>query len=122
MDKSLFTADAPGKLQETSLGGSIDWAYIPNPLPNTWEMPAEVWALLVKAREELARLDGVGRYMPNYDLLLRPLQRREALRSSSLEGTIATPKQLLLFEIEPREPQSVNDPVNAWQEVWNYNK
>lgn len=122
MDKSLFTADAPGKLLQISLSGNIDWAYIPEPLPNKWEMPEQIWTLLVKAREELARLDGVGRYMPNYDLLLRPLQRREALRSSSLEGTIATPKQLLLFEIEPREPQSVDDPVNAWQEVWNYNR
>jgi Fic family protein len=51
-----------------------------------------------------------------------PLQRREALRSSSLEGTYATAQQLLLFEIEPREPKSINDPVNSWQEVWNYSR
>ena len=85
-------------------------------------MSNEIWDLLAQAREELARLDGVGRNMPNYNLLLRPLQRREALRSSSLEGTYATPEQLLLFEIEPREPKSATDPVNAWQEVWNYGK
>lgn len=75
----------------------------------------------MEAREALARLDGVGRYMPNYNLLLRPLQRREALRSSSLEGTYATPQQLLLFELEPREPKSPQDPANDWREVWNYN-
>lgn len=122
MDRSIFTANAPGKLWELSLEGSKDWAFVPKPLPKQWDIPTEIWALLVQAREELARLDGIGRYMPNYNLLLRPLQRREALRSSSLEGTYATPQQLLLFEIDPREPRSAADPVSAWQEVWNYSK
>ena len=60
--------------------------------------------------------------MPNYNLLLHPLQLREALRSSSLEGTYATPQQLLLFEIDPREPNSASDPVSSWREVWNYSR
>jgi Fic family protein len=122
MDRSSFKTTAPGQLRELSVGGHNDWGFIPDPLTDTWELPAEIVCLLVQAREELARLDGVGRYMPNYNLLLRPLQRREALRSSSLEGTYATPQQLLLFEIDPREPKSTNDPVNSWQEVWNYNR
>ncbi|MBD2369542.1 MULTISPECIES: Fic family protein [Leptolyngbya] len=122
MNKDLFVDGAPGRLWEISVEGRKDWAFIPEPLPSEWQVSTELWGLLVQAREELARLDGVGRYMPNYNLLLRPLQRREALRSSSLEGTYATPQQLLLFEIEPREPKSANDPVNSWQEVWNYNR
>ncbi|MGL5058477.1 MAG: Fic family protein [Microcoleus sp.] len=122
MDKAVFTANCPGELWEISVDGARDWAFIPAPIPEDWEISDEIWALLVQAREELARLDGVGRYMPNYNLLLRPLQRREALRSSSLEGTYATPQQLLLFEIDPREPKSANDPVSAWQEVSNYNR
>lgn len=122
MDRAAFTESAPGRLMEISVEDNKDWAFIPDPLPDKWEVSPDIWALLLQAREELARLDGVGRYMPNYNLLLRPLQRREALRSSSLEGTYATPQQLLLFEIEPREPKSVNDPVNSWQEVWNYNR
>jgi Fic family protein len=65
-------------------------------------------------------LDGIGRTLPNPELLLRPLQGREALRSSSLEGTHASPQQLLLFELEPREPRSKSDPANAWLEVSNY--
>jgi Fic family protein len=122
LDREIFKPCAPGKLWEISAEGIKDWAFIPNPLPNEWEMSTRLWDLLVQAREELARLDGVGRYMPNHNLLLRPLQRREALRSSSLEGTYATPQQLLLFEIEPIAPKSANDPVNSWQEVWNYNR
>lgn len=122
MDDTVFEADFPGRLWELSVGSGRDWAFIPSPLLDDWEISSEIWALLVQAHGELARLDGVGRYMPNYNLLLHPLQRREALRSSSLEGTYATPQQLLLFEIDPREPKSASDPESAWQEVLNYSR
>jgi Fic family protein len=122
MDKTLFVEGFPGRLWEISANGKLDWAYIPAVLPSDWPPSPEIWELLAQAREELARLDGVGRAMPNYNLLLRPLQRREALTSSSLEGTYATPEQLLLFEIDPKEPQSPNDPESAWQEVRNYSR
>jgi Fic family protein len=113
MDRSFFTEGFPGRLWEISANGKPDWAYIPEPLPTSWELSHDVWDLLAQAREELARLDGVGRAIPNYNLLLRPLQRREALTSSSLEGTYATPEQLLLFEIDPRDPHSPNDPESS---------
>ncbi|WP_017325024.1 Fic family protein [Synechococcus sp. PCC 7336] len=122
MDEDIFSGEFPGKLSKISTGDKQDWAYIPNPLPIKWNNSTEVWKLLALAREELARLDGVGYNIPNYNLLLRPLQRREALRSSSLEGTYATPEQLLLFEIDPKEPKSASDPMGSWQEVWNYNR
>lgn len=60
--------------------------------------------------------------MPAASLLLRQLQQREALRSSSLEGTFATAEELLVYELEPREPTSTADPVNAWREVFNYDR
>jgi Fic family protein len=122
MNPSIFSENAPGTLREIFLASSKDWAFIPHPLPAQWEPPPRILHLLVSAREELARLDGVGKYMPNYNLLLRPLQRREALGSSSLEGTYATPQQLLLFEIDPIKPKSTYDPVSSQQEVWNYNR
>ncbi len=120
MDKSFFNSNSLGKLKTIDIHDTSDYAFIPDPLPLTWQMSNELWPLLVNAKEELARLDGVGRHMPNYELFLRPLQQREALKSSSLEGTYATPEQLLLFEIQPREPKSSNDPVNSWKEVSNY--
>jgi Fic family protein len=52
--------------------------------------------------------------------LLQPLSKNEALHSSSLEGTHATPEQLLLFSLNPTEPKSVRDQSNAWLEVANY--
>ena len=99
-----------------------NWAFIPNPLPPRWAFAERLWPLLVKAREALGRLDGIGRTLPKPELLLKPLEKREALRSSSLEGTYASPKDLLLFEIDPKEPKSEDDPTNAWLEVSNHSR
>lgn len=120
MDKSLFSQNPLGKLVKIHIHDEQDWAFIPNDLPSEMDISQKIWPLLAEAREALARLDGVGRHMPNYGLLLKPLQHREALKSSSLEGTYATPEELLLFEMEPKEPKSQHDQVNSWKEVFNY--
>jgi len=91
-------------------------------LPPRWEWPEELWPALLKAREELARLDGIGRHLPNPQLLLTPLQNREAQRSSSLEGTYATPEQLLLFEINPTEVEVSGEQRQPVREVANYSR
>jgi len=121
MDKAKFTVNAPGRLVKLPPPDS-DWAFIPNPLPKTWSLPVTLWPQLMAAREAIARLDGVGRHMPNYELLLSPLQNREAIRSSSLEGTFATPEQLLLYSIDPKPPDTPSDPANAWREVYCYSR
>jgi len=120
MDRTLFTDSSLGKLIQITIQDSSDWAFIPDRLPQLLVISHDIWPLLAEAREELARLDGVGRHMPDYELLLKPLQQREALKSSSLEGTYATPEELLLFEIEPKKPKSKHDQVNVWKEVSNY--
>lgn len=121
MDRERFSSDAPGRLERIA-APVVDWAFVPDPLPPAWEFPAKLWPLLAEAKQELARLDGAGRHVGSVDLLLRPLQKREALRSSSLEGTYATPQQLLLYELSPRAPKGPDDPANAWREVWNYQR
>ena len=122
MEKSAFISASPGRLVPINVNEEDDWSFVPEPLPMEFELGTESWRLLLKAKEELARLDGVGRHLPNQKLLLRPLQQREALTSSSLEGTYASPEQLLLYGIDPREPSSATDPINSWREVYNYNK
>jgi len=122
MDKSVFNQDATGQVVELIVDGQQDWAFIPEPLPHEWAIPGELWPILADAREALARLDGLGKTMENYELLLKPLQRREALRSSSLEGTYTTAQQLLMFEIDPKNPTSEQDPVSSSQEVDNYSR
>jgi Fic family protein len=119
MDKSLFLPGAPGSL--VPIGAPApDWAFIPAALPRKWQIPSELVDLLVDARQSLARLDGAGRYLPTNTFLLRPLQQREALRSSALEGTFATAEELLAYGLEPKDPSSSTDPVNSWREVFNY--
>jgi Fic family protein len=119
VDRSLFGKDPPGELVRISTP-EPDWAFVPGPLPRDWAAPPELVPLLVDARQCLARLDGAARYLPANTYLLRPLQQREALRSSALEGTYATAEQLLLYGLEPKEPTSSADPANSWREVFNY--
>ena len=121
MDTSKFTQNKTGELVKVNIPPE-DWAFIPDALPPKWQFPVELWPLLSEAKESIARLDGIGRTLPNPELLLRPLQSREAIRSSSLEGTYASPQQLLLFQLQPRQPKSEKDPANAWLEVSNYSR
>lgn len=121
MDIKRFTGEKTGQLVEITVPNK-DWAFIPDPLPPKWVFPDSLTPLLVEARAELGKLDGIGRTLPHPQLLLSPLQNREALLSSSLEGTYATPEELLLFEMNPREPTSEDDPANAWLEVSNYGR
>lgn len=122
MDITRFTPEKTGQLVPVMTDDGPDHAFIPDPLPPKWEFPVRLWPLLAEAREQLARLDEKGRTVPNPSLLLDPLQKREALRSSSIEGTYATAKELLLFELAPREPVSRNDKANDWREVANYDE
>jgi Fic family protein len=82
--------------------------------------PGDIVAGIGEAKAKVALLEGLGRTLPNPAILLRPLASREAIQSSRLEGTHATPRELLLFEMEPREAKSGEKQVNDWREVFNY--
>jgi Fic family protein len=119
VDTERFGQAFPGSLVAIS---GPEWAFVPHNIPRRIELPSEVTSLLLEAHQSLARLDGAGRYLPGNSILLRPLQRREALRSSALEGTFATAEELLAYGLEPKAPTSSTDPTNAWREVFNYDK
>ena len=52
-----------------------------------------------------------------------PLQNpRQVLASSSIEGTYVTPEQLLLYELDPKEPKRGDNQAADWLEVFNYNR
>src|SRR5487761_554304 len=72
-------------------------AFLPDPLPPKWDWPGPLWKLLVEARKCLASLDGTGKHLPNPEILLHPLQSREAQLSSQIEGTTTDPQQQVLF-------------------------
>lgn len=119
MDVTQFTAGFPGELVRLADG---DAAFVPAPLPPDWRFPNELWPLLAEVKHLFGVLEGIGRVLPNPGLLLRPMEDREAIRSSRLEGTYVTPTELLLFDMSPLEPTSESDPANSQREVFNYRR
>lgn len=119
LDTTRFTKEAPGKTVPIDGGNH---SFVPLPLPPKWEFPTRLWPLLSEAKQQLGILEGIGRTLPNPAILLRPLEDREAIRSSRLEGTYVTARELLLFEIKPREAKSEGDAANDQREVLNYRR
>jgi Fic family protein len=119
MDAKSFIENSPGAIVAIHEGRI---AFVPDPLPPRWEFPPTLWPLLAEAKQQIGILEGIGRTLPNPAILLRPLADRESLKSSSLEGTYVTSKELLLFELAPRTARSENDPANDRREVLNYRK
>jgi Fic family protein len=124
MDKNEFISDKmTGELVALPNAPSdAAFAFVPNPLPPKWDWPSEMWPLLLEAKSRLSSLDGTGKHLPNPEIILQPLQGREAQLSSQLEGTITDPQQQVLFQADPRYPTSKYDPANAYREVWNYRR
>lgn len=120
MDIKQFTPEMPGDLIAVEGIRGASHAFLPARLPPAWQWPADMWPILLEAHKELARLDGIGKHLPDPNLLLRPLQKREAQRSSKLEGTFTNPQQQLLFELEPMAPSASDDTLSAFREVANY--
>lgn len=69
----------------------------------------------------LGELKGIGRTMPNPYLLIRPLQRKEAVASSNIEGTHTSLSDLFLFEAgadekgRPPDTREVHNYVRAME-------
>src|SRR5882757_7802025 len=122
MDSNLFD---PKRMTGTLVpisNADLKCAFVPGPLPPKWQWPESLWKPLIEARKSLSSLDGTGKHLPNPEILLQPLQSREAQLSSQLEGTFTDPQQQVLFEADPQYPTSKNDPNNAYQEVYNYRR
>lgn len=123
MDIEQFTEFKTGKLVSINDRPRGRWAFVPDPLPPKFHMTDRLWALLNEASRKIEKLNGLGSALPSPSLLLRPLQRREALTSNSLEGTYVTPKELLLFETEKAEALDLTTPnpkLADWLEVTKY--
>jgi Fic family protein len=117
VDASSFSKESPGALVPITDG---ELAFVPHPLPPAWEFPARLWPLLAEAKQYVGELNGIGSVLPSPMLLLRPLSDREAIQSSRLEGTYATPKELLLFELQPKDATTESARTNEFREVFNY--
>jgi Fic family protein len=112
MDRNGFGSAATGRLVPT-IGKRK--AFVPNPLPPEKLDLNSLLAALTEASQAVGELKGVGRTIANPMLLIRPLQRREAVSSSSMEGTYTTLSELFLFEAGAREAKREDN-----REVLNY--
>jgi Fic family protein len=106
-----FVADQQPFVVRTTDG---HWAFVPPPLPPVLDMSA-LAAPLVRASTAVGELKGAARLLPNPYMLVNALQRREALTSSAMEGTITTIDNLLL-----EEAQAQLKPDEDAREAFNY--
>src|SRR5688572_21250593 len=72
--------------------------YLPEPVPRELTLDLETVRLLAEAENALGHLEGLGRLLPQSDLLVGPFLTREALASSRIEGTNATLTEVLRAE------------------------
>lgn len=89
-----FTAAAPGRLVPTIQG---QHAFVPADLPPNIDMNG-IAVTMGDAMQAIGELKGACRRLTNPFILIRPLQRREALTSSAMEGTFTTEDELALAE------------------------
>lgn len=111
MDPAAFRDSPSGTLIPTSNGQQ---AFLPNPLPPVIDYAA-LAVPLSRTMQAIGELTAAGRGMTNPMLVIRPLQRREAIMSSAMEGTFTTADQLALAEADTAFPTDAST-----LEVLNY--
>src|SRR3954470_17570006 len=111
MDFAAFQRSPAGRLIPTTHGQK---AFVPNPLPPEIDCGGLIMEL-AETVHAVGNLTGISRQLANPYMVIRPLQRREALTSSSMEGTHASPDDLVLLESGGEQPVD-----EATREVLNY--
>jgi Fic family protein len=90
-------------------------AFVPPALPPDVQLTPTLVRRLSAADRAVGELSGLGRSLPNPELVSRALVRREAVLSSRIEGTLTSLSELALFEAErPAKPEG------DVREVFNY--
>lgn len=102
---------APGAYEVSLQGYEV---YVPDPLPPLLSTQAESNNRIEEATHLLGQVEMCRRLLPNADLLTYSSLRREAMASSTIEGTVASSDELVLFEVSHRSERE------AVREVANY--
>lgn len=115
-----FRGSATGELVPIAVdegGRRVEhFAFVPNQLPDTFNLAPRTWSAAADAAHRLGRLDALAKdLLPNPMLVARPTIRREAVSTSALEGTFAPAAEVLSSEIEHDLPRS-----QAVTEVLNF--
>lgn len=109
-------AESAGRFEENRDG---DTTFVPDPLPpDIYYDP--IVRLTDEARGRLSTLEGVGRILPNSNLLIRPYLAKEAVYSSRIEGTMASVMDMFRFDLERISKEY--EAKNRVREVYNYSR
>ena len=95
MDASLFGSESSGRLVPT-IGGAR--AFVPADLPPHVDL-VSIINEFGESSASLGGLSDIGSTIVNPHMVIRPLQRNEALRSSAMEGTFSTADDLVMAEV-----------------------
>ncbi len=97
-----------GQLEPIGSGPHPDeLAFVPAPLPRALPLSAELVYALDEANRAVGTLVGVAETLPNPQLLIGPLMRREAVLSSRIEGTVSSLSDLFQYEADRKEQGDV---------------
>lgn len=94
MDATLFGSGSTGRLVPTIQGAS---AFVPNPLPPEVDR-STLFDPYGEAMASMGALNAKITQLADPELIIRPLQKREALASSAMEGTFTTSDELALLD------------------------
>jgi Fic family protein len=115
-----------GQLIEVSTGPRRFLAFVPSPLPPHVAPTFHLMKEVESAGREMGELNGTALNLPQPQLLIGPLIRREAVLSSKIEGTQTDVLGLYEFEAKAqlagRLPLISDHRAADQQEVYNYVK
>lgn len=93
------------------------YTFNPHPLPPDLLLPISIYKQVEDTAHLLGQVERSRTLLPNVDLLVYSSLRREALASSTIEGTLASPDELVLFQTshfsEKETVREVDNYVNA---------
>ena len=117
MELSSFSELSPGRL--VAVEGDAR-AFVPAPLPPAMELGRPAVRLVAEAEREMGRLAGAAGRLLNPYLVGSPLLHREAILSSRIEGTVATPRDVLVLEAADAVVPPLESGLENTREVLNY--
>lgn len=97
MDPKGFHSDRAGRTYKVP-GPAPYWSFIPNPLAPSVQWDGRLVEALSRADHALGELSGLGRWLPNPHLFIRPFVYQEAVLSSRIEGTRASLADLYTYQ------------------------
>jgi len=100
----------PGARRRSQRGHSV---FIPNILPPQLDLSVETERLIEDATHLLGQVEMCRTLLPNADLLIYSSLQREALASSTIEGTIASADELVRYQaLQHSEREAVREVAN----------